>query len=95
MVIESDSLSAIRLINEGCSSIHPLCILIREVQSLLKLEKEFFLGHILREANSLADCFAKNGMSLVKCSKTFYSIPSFAVNTLRVDGRGTDVPLFL
>lgn len=53
---ETDSFSAIRLIKEGCPSLHPLFNLVSDVQSLLVLEKDSSVEHIFREANEGANC---------------------------------------
>lgn len=92
MIIETDSLDAVRLIKEGCSSLHPLFSLISDVQDMLRSDQELSLNHIFREANSVADCFAKSGLMLDKCSKLFCSIPVFAVNAVRADASGFVIP---
>lgn len=92
VVIETDSLRAVRMIRDGCSSIHPLFNLVSDIQRLLSVDGEFSLAHVLREANQLADCFAKFGLSLDFCSRVFYSVPSFAIASLRADSIGTVFP---
>lgn len=71
VVIESDSLLAVRLIKEGCSSFHPLFNTVSDIQRLLRLEGDFSITHVFREANQLVDCFAKFGLSLDFCSQVF------------------------
>lgn len=93
VIIETDSRSAVRLIKEGCSSLHLLFNLISEIHKTLQLERNFSIDHIFREANRAADCFAKSGMNLDNCSRVFYCIPHFAANVLMADVAGTNDPM--
>lgn len=88
MEIESDSLTAVRLIMVGCSSNHPLFNLISVIQELLRMEDSFCINHVLRDGNKVADSFAKFGLSLELCSRCFTSVPSFASSVFRADFMG-------
>lgn len=90
--IETDSLAAVRFIKAGCSSRHPLFNLVSGIQDLLRMEGSCCINHVLREANQVADSFAKFGLSLDNCSRFFSCLPPFASLATRVDGMGTVFP---
>lgn len=64
LVIESDSMVAVKYVWSGCSSQHPYFHLISSLKSLATSGSEVDILHILREANQVADGFAKHGQSL-------------------------------
>ncbi|TKY44918.1 putative ribonuclease H protein [Spatholobus suberectus] len=67
IVIESDSLLAISLISQGCACQH----------SSRQLAQEVTWNHVLREVNSVADSFARFGLSLDNDVRIFVSPLSF------------------
>lgn len=92
-VVESDSLVAVKLLRDGCSSLHPFFNLVKNIQDLLVAAGEWSVSaHTLREGNQTADSFAKFGLSLSFCSRIFNSIPAFASDTVRADVAGIWFP---
>lgn len=83
--IETDSSAAVRFIKVGCSSRHPLFNLISEIQDILRSEESFCINYVFREANQVADIFAKFGLSLVKCSRFFNCMSPFVSMAVRAD----------
>lgn len=75
-MIESDSMAAVRLINLGCSSLHPSVNLVYDIRKFLDIEGQMLLSHTYREANQVAG-LAKIGMDLGLDCNFFYSLPSF------------------
>lgn len=49
--VESDSMVAVKLINEGCASIHPAHNLVKDILHILRRFGSFSVCHILREGN--------------------------------------------
>lgn len=92
VILESDSLVAVKLIGEGCHDQHPYFNLLREIRSLLLVEEEFYVTHTLREGNQVADSFAKFRLSLNNCSTVFRIVPAFASLSLQADMAGTCFP---
>lgn len=62
-MVESDSMAAVRLINLGCSSLHPSANLVYDIRKFLDIEGQMLLSHTYREANQVAG-LAKIGMDL-------------------------------
>lgn len=92
IMVESDSLNAVWLINSGCPQLHPNFMLICEIQNLLRLDDGSTVSHVVREANKWADCFAKEGLNLVSGSMVYDQLPSFACNAFRTDLAGVSPP---
>lgn len=92
VVIESDSSTAVKLINMGCSPLHPYFSLVRDIRDLLPSNEVVRVVHTLREANQVADCFAKFGLSLDRCSSFYNNVPGFASMALSSDLAGTFFP---
>lgn len=77
IIIESDSLLAINLLKNGCSSRHPCYALVHQIMQVIGGVPTIRSHHILREANQVADLLAKNGLFLdVRC-RLFDSMPDF------------------
>lgn len=64
VICESDSLSALSLINEGVDHFHPFALMIKGIQNLRSLQWSLTLQHTLREGNECADWLAKTGASM-------------------------------
>lgn len=94
MVFESGSISVVQMVKEGCSYLHPLFILVDDIRQLLSIDDSLSVNHVLREADSVADDFAKFGLSLDFCSMLFLSIPAFAFPYVRADFSGVAHPRF-
>lgn len=92
VIVESDSMVAVNLINDGCPSTHPAHNLVEDIRIALRHLGSFFVVHTLREDNQAADSFAKFGLSLDYCSKFFSNFPAFASLPLRVDLAGIYFP---
>lgn len=89
-MIETDSLAAVRLITLDCSSNHPLFGVVQDIKQLLN-HCDYTLSHIRREANLVADSFAKFGLSLSICTM-FDSLPAFASLAFQADCIGGVMP---
>ncbi|KAF2322315.1 hypothetical protein GH714_011106 [Hevea brasiliensis] len=64
VIVESDSLKAVKLINnERDISLHPLA-LIQDCRRLMKMDWDCYLSHIYREQNFCADSLAKQSHGL-------------------------------
>nr|KYP74914.1 Putative ribonuclease H protein At1g65750 family [Cajanus cajan] len=85
VIIESDSSTAVRLVNEGCFGSHPYFDLVQEIK---ELSNQFFLFsyyHILREVNLVADILTKRMMVLEEDFFAYESPPSFIYHLLLAD----------
>lgn len=76
--MESDSLTAVRLLNLRCPQLHPNYSLVCEIHSLLRLDDGSSISYVPRETNQTADCFAKDGLNLDSGSTIYDLLPSFA-----------------
>lgn len=92
LIIESDSLSAVQLLKMGCSPLHPYHSIVHDIQMDLQRLRACYVTHVLREANQVADDFAKFGLSLDMCSRIFWRLPSFASLPVQADLTGTLFP---
>ncbi|RYR04900.1 hypothetical protein Ahy_B06g084709 isoform B [Arachis hypogaea] len=61
IIIESDSWSAINFIKEDCPASHPVRPLLEDINILASILQHVVWNHTLREANVVADSFAKKG----------------------------------
>ena len=73
ILLESDSSSAISLIQKESIERHPFASVIKRVQYLLTREWVVHISHIFREANNAADFLANLGYS-VQLGVCFYDI---------------------
>lgn len=90
--LETDSLAAVRLIKMECSPLHPCFNLIQDIRCLMQPEDNFYLSHILREANQVADGLAKMGLSLEPISRIFENLPLFLSAAFCADNAGVIFP---
>lgn len=75
VLLESDSEVAIGLLNKGCRPHHPCSPLVHEILQVVGQDQNFHWRHVYREANSTADSFAKNGISMLTDFRLFESPP--------------------
>ncbi|KAG5063869.1 hypothetical protein JHK85_005052 [Glycine max] len=85
VIVESDSLAAINLIHEGCPTLHPCFGIVEEIKNLYNEFEHCSCRHILREANILANTFAKHGLSISTDSQFFCNVPTFALDPFQGD----------
>ncbi|XP_057416108.1 uncharacterized protein LOC130710771 [Lotus japonicus] len=85
VIVEPDSELAIRFLDKGCHHAHPCAPLVREIKACLDRFEHFFWRHVYREANSVANAFAKNGRSLLLPMRIYDSAPSFCLIPLIFD----------
>lgn len=64
IIVESDSQVALKLLSDGCSPSHPCHMLIYAIKEIFGKLEEVHSCHIAREGNSVADAFAKYGLTL-------------------------------
>jgi ribonuclease HI len=81
IIIETDSLLAVKLINQGCSNSHTCFTLISKITNLLSKLPMANIQHIGREANAAADLLAKNGFNCNNAN-VLYLAPNFLVNSI-------------
>uniref|UniRef100_A0A2C9VZT4 RNase H type-1 domain-containing protein n=1 Tax=Manihot esculenta TaxID=3983 RepID=A0A2C9VZT4_MANES len=79
VIVESDSLQAVRLINEKDISAHPLGHLIQDCRTLLSLDWCCSLSHVYRERNFSADSLAKQSHGLEIQELTIWDSPPWKV----------------
>nr|KYP59936.1 Putative ribonuclease H protein At1g65750 family [Cajanus cajan] len=77
LVVESDSLLAVGLLQNGCSSCHPCFSLVQSILSFVAAGGDFECRHILREANQVADGLANYGRSLTNNLHVFENVMPF------------------
>lgn len=66
ILIESDSeAAAIRFLKSGCHETHTLASLLREIKRMVGQNSDIHWRHIYRDANTVVDAFAKNGLSML------------------------------
>lgn len=87
----SDSKVALYLISKGVCTTHPCYYLISDILKVADDTGSIVWHHVLREANQVADGFAKFGLSLGTL-RIFYVPPSFILNALRADAIGICFP---
>lgn len=86
IILESDSLIAVRLNNQGCSSNHPCYLIVRQINLLARGREFVSFDRRFREANQSVDAFAKHGLSLyLDFNQVFDFIPHFVYLMLLVD----------
>ncbi|RDY05708.1 putative ribonuclease H protein, partial [Mucuna pruriens] len=91
LIIESDSYTAIQLINDGVQKNHLHHTLVSSIIKLRSKVHHVGWNHIFREINSVADGLAKHGLSLSPelGVKYFEFPPSFILSPLQADYSGT------
>lgn len=92
IIIEIDSLTAVRLIRGGCSNLHPCYSLVKDIQSNIRMIRGCYVCQTLREANQVTDSLAKFGLGLSSCSRFFPCLPSFLSLSFHADLAGTVFP---
>lgn len=92
IAIETDSVVAKNLIVGDCSPLHPCFNLVKNIWDMLDLQRRFSLKHIFREANQVADGFAKFSLKL-DCNHTvFTSLLAFVSMAFAADCNGVIYP---
>lgn len=91
VAIESDSLTAVTMIQRGVPTLHPSFVLVKEIQETMRKFNECSISHSLREANQVADSLAI-GLSLTMCSKLFEALPFFLSIPFNADRFGRVFP---
>nr|KYP45881.1 Putative ribonuclease H protein At1g65750 family [Cajanus cajan] len=76
IIIESDSALAVKFLNEGCSREHPYYSLVNHIVRMAGDFPSIDCTHVLREANQVADGFAKFELSISEGMLCFDSPPS-------------------
>lgn len=85
--VDSDSTTAITLINEGDSNHSPHAVLIQECKALMA-STGCTLKHILREGNQVADKLANFGVDQEDKWVSHISPPDYVIPLLEADMRG-------
>uniref|UniRef100_A0A2C9W0H6 RNase H type-1 domain-containing protein n=1 Tax=Manihot esculenta TaxID=3983 RepID=A0A2C9W0H6_MANES len=89
VIVESDSLKAVRLITEEDISFHPLGDYIQDCRTLLNLDWQCTLSHVYRQRNYSADSLAKQSHDLKPEElKIWYSPPWKVIHFLNKDRLG-------
>lgn len=90
--VETDSMTACKLINSRCSPLHPCYNLVEDIRSSLAHMGIGAVTHVLRESNQVADGFAKFGLSLQSSCQLFEVLPNFVSIAFKADVTGTMFP---
>lgn len=85
VLVESDSMSAIRLVKYGWPALHPASSLLEEIRRSLSLFTNGNCTHIWREGNFVADQLSKYGHSLPMGVHHFDTPPPCIFNSLFAD----------
>jgi hypothetical protein len=92
VICESDSQTALKLIQEGVPSTRPYAPLVDYIRSLIHKKWQLVLVHTLRKGNASVDWIAKLGASLVQELKMFPIYPSSMSNICLADSMGIQFP---
>lgn len=92
IMVESDSLTAVKFINGGCLHSHQCKPLVNEIHKLMAELESIQVSHVFREANQVADRLANCGLSLDMSCKIFDVIPDFLSLPLLGDACNTFFP---
>lgn len=92
ILVETDSLAAVRLISGDCPTLHPCFNLVSDIKKLMGEEEHIILTHTFREANQVADGFAKHGLELISGCILFEYIPPFVSTDVLGDESGVVFP---
>lgn len=86
ILIETDSLAAVRLISLDCSPLHSSNNVVQDIRVIM-IDCDARLKHVFREANQVVDGFSKYGHSLQSCA-IFQSLSSFVSLAFQADCNG-------
>lgn len=92
IIIDSDSINAVKLLSEGCDQLHPCLHLVRGMKSMIVQPADIRWSHIWREANQIADILAKESTTLPFPCKIHDVAPPSLFMALIADGCGTVFP---
>ncbi|XP_057432959.1 uncharacterized protein LOC130725784 [Lotus japonicus] len=92
VIVESDSLAAVTLVNEGCERTHPYAALVLQIREMMLKDWEVICRHTLREANQVADCLANLAHSLDLGTHVLDVPPPSCRNLLFFDVTGVSYP---
>nr|KYP63872.1 hypothetical protein KK1_018459 [Cajanus cajan] len=92
IIIESDSAVAVKFLNEGCLREHPCYALVNLITRMAGDINYIECRHVSREANQVANSFAKHGLSLVEGVSSFTSPPSWVSFILSADNSAVPFP---
>ena len=85
IIVESDALELIQLLEQGNTSQHADAELIQEAKSLIGRQWEIELLHIPRGANSVADFLAKRAITTVRGYELILESPDYLFSLLQKD----------
>nr|KYP52893.1 Putative ribonuclease H protein At1g65750 family [Cajanus cajan] len=85
LLIESDSEVVVKFLNERCPREHNCYSLVNLIVKMAGGFRDLSCVHIFREANQVADSFAKYGFSIAQGLSIFMGIPSWAKFPLLAD----------
>jgi ribonuclease HI len=92
LLVESDSVMAVNLLNAVDISLHPLATIIGNCRNLMKLFESCMINHVYREKNSAADAMAKYSLVSPRGTTMFYSPPSQVAGIVYDDIAGVGHP---
>ncbi|KAF7829114.1 Heat shock 70 kDa protein [Senna tora] len=82
--VETDSQNAINLISHGVIPIHPYASLVSAIKELWARDWDIRFMHVHREANCVAESFAKLGHSCLEEGQNFMEPPEVVVTILHM-----------
>ncbi|RYR15598.1 hypothetical protein Ahy_B04g072447 [Arachis hypogaea] len=89
IIVESDSLAALKLINNGCLDSHPCAPLVEDIKILSRCIPTVAWSYTPREGNIVADHLAKKGQNLPLGLHIFAAAPSDISHLLVFDCSGS------
>lgn len=88
LLVESDSVILINLLQSSCLDLHPLGTLLLNCKNIMNLFSSCSVKHIHRERNIVADCLAKRSLNQDIGSCVLPSMPTFAAIPILDDING-------
>ncbi|KAF7811082.1 cytochrome P450 89A2-like [Senna tora] len=92
IIIESDSLAAVHLVNKECNPDHPLRDIITKIHRLMSQAQNVKVVHVYREANRLANALASYASSMSDRESIFENVPNFCNHIFSEDFRKVCFP---
>ena len=92
VICKSDSIEAIRIINEENRSFHHYLSFVQDIHHLLPQPWTIEIQLVLRETNSCANFFAKEGSSSYVCLLDIHDPPAGMSHLLPIDSMGVQFP---
>lgn len=90
--LESDSLTSVNLVKNGCSMNHSCSNLVQSILDLCSREWQVHIAHTHREGNRVADILANDGVHSDMFTSLLHLPPHHVMDCLRDDMSGASMP---